>query len=197
MCCLFVGMLKTIKRAVGVLSKEAAQPRSDHSTACSSSTAAMSTTADVPQALAFVPEITVSVCVVGAQQGIEPRQLFRVRRNYRTHVVGPSTRYVKHTRYIRIKNMPQGTHRSMHQDQTHITRYTSLERLCSPRSTCDAPGISSQKPIPKGSLVRRMACFFSCFFFVFFRTLLLSSFCQRCRPFSSPRGSCVHFLCRA
>ena len=170
-CCLFVGMLKTIKRAVGVLSKEAAQPHSDHSTACSSSTAAVSTTADVPQALAFVPEITVSVCVVGAQQGIEPRQLFRVRRNYRTHVVGPSTRYVKHTRYVRIKNMPQGTHRSMHQDQKHITRYTSLERLCSPRLTCDAPGISSsQKPIPKagrGALYVVWRVFFLVFLFFF------------------------------
>ena len=51
-----------------------------------------STTAGaVFQTLAFVPVVTVYVCVVGAQQEIEQtQQQFHVQRSYKTHMVGPS-----------------------------------------------------------------------------------------------------------
>ena len=66
------------------------------------------------------------VCVCGwCTQEIE-LQHEHVQCNNRTHIVGPHTRYTKHTQ---------------HQKQS---AYSSLALLCSPFSTFDAHGVSSQ-----------------------------------------------------
>ena len=55
-----------------------------------------STTPAVFQVISFVPVVAAYVCVIGAQQEIEPRQHFHVQRNNQTHNAGPHTVYTKH-----------------------------------------------------------------------------------------------------
>ena len=56
-----------------------------------------SMTPAVFQALVLLPVVTLYVTVVGARQEIEPRQHFHVQCINQTHMVGPHTRYSKHT----------------------------------------------------------------------------------------------------
>ena len=49
------------------------------------------------QARAFVPVLTVYMCVVGAQQEIEPQQHFHVKCKAQKHIVRPHTTHTKNT----------------------------------------------------------------------------------------------------
>ena len=86
--------------------------------------------------------VTVYVCLVGAQQEIEPRQNFHGQRNNRTHIVGPYTRYTKNTAVAKVAAHTY-----------HWNAHVSLlECPCFPFSTCIALGYQANR-IPKGSLV--------------------------------------------
>ena len=95
------------------------------------------------QALAFVPVVTVYVCVVGAQQEIEPRQHFHAQCNDQTRIVGP------HTRYAKLTAAAEAVHKVAHT--------VSLERLCSVFSLSDLrrPRDIKANPIPKGDRMVR------------------------------------------
>ena len=98
-CCNIVGIhTKRSKRAVVFFfesSRSASQRRNQYRMRQQyNSSSAM---AAVFHALACVPVVTPCVCVVGAQQEIEPRRYFHVQLDNQAHIVEPNTRYTKHT----------------------------------------------------------------------------------------------------
>ena len=116
-CCQYVALLRSPKGVILCsaidttngqeepwifVSKAAAQPEPLHHYLVHGSTAVAGQQqrrhGTRAQALAFVPKVTAYGCTVGAQQQeIELRQYFRALCNNQTHIVGPHTRYTKHT----------------------------------------------------------------------------------------------------
>ena len=113
---------------------------------CRSTAAAVQRQPCFKASLAFVPVVTVYVCVVDAQQGIEPRQHFHVQCNKsNTHRrVSYHTRYTKHTAGAKaVSYVIPGTY--------HWNACVHHFRLATPLGKYEVNLVS------KGSLVRRMA----------------------------------------